>query len=323
MFGGGVYFVTGFNQIVFVLVCSVFNTCVSLFVLISGYFGIKTTLHKGVKLWLQVWMCSVISFLIPGIMSGNFSYLIQSGIIKVLFPITQEKYWYATSYMLIFVLANYINDASQKLSKEKFEKFLLIWWIVFSVIPTFTFHHMLEDSGKGPANVFLMYFIGRYIRIYKDDDNNFKKYALIAFISLLLGFIGNMSATYLYTTYLGGSRAVCPFDSDYSVFIVIASIAIFMCFKSMTIKSKLINSFAKHVFTIYLLESAFRSILAFDISKYQNSYYLPLVIAVLVITTMIGCSIIAVPINIISKPISLAICNLIEFIKCKVNYFKS
>ncbi len=139
----------------------------------------------------------------------------------------------------------------------------------------------------------------------------------------MLGFIGNMSATYLYTTYLGGSRAVCPFDSDYSVFIVIASIAIFMCFKSMTIKSKLINSFAKHVFTIYLLEGAFRSMLAIDLSKYQTTFYLPLVIAILAIITMIGCSIIDVPINIISKPISLVLYNLIEYIKPKMNCFKS
>lgn len=290
---------TGFNLVYGVLINSLFNIGVSLFVLISGYFGVKGSFEKFLKLFLEVLFYSVFSNIIIFLVTGYWN---SKALIKGFLPLSSNRYWFITSYILILIFSKYINQIPEKLKKKDFENLLLRMFFIFSVLPTVVQYHVMGDGGKGFANMLLMYFVGRYIRLYwNEEPHGLKK--TIAFGSgvILLGFILNIVLTLLR----GGKGVYAPFARDCSCIIVIASVAIFMAFKKMRIRSNGINLIAKHVVSVYLFEGAMRTFLNrfFDITLYADKWYLFAVLSVYVLVVMAGCMILDVIRSILAKPI--------------------
>ena len=296
---------TGFNLVYGVLINSLFNTGVSLFMLISGYFGVKSSFKKFLKLYLEVLFYSVLSSIATSLVTGNWN---VKGLIKGFLPLSTNQYWFITSYILILISSKYINQIPEKLKKKDFENLLLLMFFVFSVVPTVVQYHVMGDGGKGFANMLLMYFVGRYIRLYwNEEPRNLKKTIAIGSSVILLGFILNLTLTMVRS----GKGVYAPFARDCSCIIIIASVAIFMAFKKIRIRSNVINQIAKHVVSVYLFEGAMRTFLnqTFDITLYADKWYLFAVLSVYVLIVMAGCMILDVIRSILAKPIENMICS--------------
>lgn len=299
---------TGFNLLYGVLINSLFNTGVSLFMLISGYFGVKSSFKKLLKLYLEVLFYSVLSSIIISMVTGDWN---AKGLIKGFLPVSTNKYWFITSYILIVIFSKYINQIPEKLKKKDFENLLLLMFFVFSVVPTVVQYHVMGDGGKGFANMLLMYFVGQYIRLYwKEEPHSQKKTIALGGAVILLGFILNL----LLTLVRGGKGVYAPFDRDCSCIIIIASVAIFMAFKKIRIRSNVINQIAKHVVSVYLFEGAMRTFFNqfFDITLYADKWYLFAVLSAYVLVVMAGCMFLDVIRSILAKPIENIICSVGE-----------
>ena len=295
---------TGFNLVYGVLINSLFNTGVSLFMLISGYFGVNGSVKKYLKLYLEVLFYSVLSSVIISMITGDWSIKV---LIKTFFPVSSNKYWFITSYMLILIFSNYLNKIPEKLEKDEFKKLIFLMFLVFSVVPTVVQCHVMGDDGKGFANMLLMYFIGRYIRLYwNEEPRNPKKTIAIGFGVILLGFCLNLFLTLLR----GGKGLYAPFARDYSCIIIIASVAIFIAFKSIKIRSIVINQIANHVVAVYLFEGAMRIFLGqfFDLTMYADKWYLFGAISVYVLVVMAGCMMLDAIRSMLAKPIEEMMC---------------
>lgn len=300
---------TGVNLVYGVFINSLFNTGISIFVLISGYFGIRFSARKYLRLESETLFYSVISVVVIGIVSNSWAI---KDIIMAFIPVASGKYWYITCYMLMLVFSEFINKAPDKLSKKDFQKLLALMFVVFSVVPTIIQFHVMNDGGKGLANMLLMYYIGRYIRLYGNDEKGIGVktgmrigFPLIGVVVVLVGFVLNMVLTMLR----GGTGVCAPFARDCSAIIVLSSVAIFMSFKRMRFQSAIINGIAKHVVAVYLLEGAMRTLIGnfFDISLYGERWYLFAVIAAYVIVVMVACMIV----DLIRMPIDRYVENLI------------
>lgn len=200
----GVFYETaqGINQVFGVLINSLFNMGVSIFMLISGYFGINGSVKKYLKLELEVLFYSGINLLIMIAARGDLN---LTQMIWSVAPVMSGKYWYITTYMLLMIFSQYINQIAEKLEKIRFEKLLLLMFLVFSLIPTIIRFHVMNDGGKGLMNMLLMYWIGRYIRLYGADQTSNKKIAGIGVGVITLGFVLNMGIS----TYVGGGGGKC------------------------------------------------------------------------------------------------------------------
>ena len=275
---------TGINLVYGVLINSIFNTGVSIFVLISGYFGISFSTNKYLKLELEVLLYSIVSVVSISAMQNSWNI---KQIVKACMPVASGQYWYITSYMLLLIFSEYINRVPEKLEKRDFEKLLFLMLLVFSIIPTIVQVHVMNDGGKGVANMLLMYFIGRYIRLYKDEEQKISRFLLLGVGMIVTGFILDFSLT----MFRGGKGLYTPFARDCSCIIVLASVAIFMCFKQIRFYSKTVNKLAKHVVAVYLFEGAMRTAIGqfFDITLYEKEWYLFIVITVYALAVMIGC----------------------------------
>ncbi len=275
---------TGFNLVYGVFINTLFNACVSIFVLISGYFGIKSSKEKNIYLELTLIFYSVLSY---GIGYATDGVLDFKEVIKSFLPFSTGKYWYMTSYMLLLIFGDFINQIPEKMEKKNFQRLIYLMLFVFSILPTIVQAHVMDDGGKGFANMLLMYLIGRYMAIYPNEYFPKVNKGKIVCILLIIGFVLNYAVTWI-----GGNQGVkAPFARDCSIVIVLLSVAVFEMFKSMEFESGAINRIAKHVIGVYLLEAAIRNLFTkvFDFTQYVAEWYLPFLILAEVILIFMIC----------------------------------
>ena len=59
-------------------------------------------------------------------------------LVKCLFPLSFKVYWFATVYLIIYILSPFINRLIKSLSKKEFCLLNIILFIICSIIPTLT-----------------------------------------------------------------------------------------------------------------------------------------------------------------------------------------
>ena len=277
---------TGVNMVYGNIINTIFNMGVSLFMLISGYFGAKTNWEKIIKFEIIAIFYSLLGYFAGAYISGVWS---LSELVKSCLPVFSQRKWFLTAYIILLIFADFINLIPEKLSKRQYEWFLLLMLTVFSIIPTVIFFHPTDaNSGKGFMNLLLMYLIGRYIRKYEKSNINYKAIAVIFVIITAAQFGLNVLATLV--VYKGvGVCAVCA--RDCSLFIVVGSVLVFILFGKISFYSKSVNRVAKHVFEIYLFEGTVRTLvnLIFPLEPYADKFYLFAIIAFYVLVIMIIC----------------------------------
>lgn len=261
---------------------SIFNSCVTIFILISGYFGIKLNHKKMIKLWCMVMFYSILTFTLETI-STEFN---LKSFIKACIPIISNKYWFITAYFILCYLAPYINKMIEKFDKKTNRNLIITMLIIFSIIPTIFQFEVTKDNGKGIINMLLIYLIGRYIRNTNLDINR-KKVFCIGVVSIIITYVFMAGISFIKNNITLGY-----FFRDNSIFMIVTAICIFMIFKSFDIKSNLINVIAKHTLSIYVFESALRTYILnyiIDLNMYTQKSYFYIIILIFTIITMTIC----------------------------------
>lgn len=244
---------------------------VNLFILITGYFLIngKFSLKKLIKLILEVnfyyiltlWLTPVIN----NIISGGGVFPDFKTIILSFFSVTFNRYWFITSYILVYILSPYINKFLKSLSKEEHKKFLIISIIIWSIIPTIfgIFNNNTESFLYFNRFIWMiiMYILGAYIRLYslKFFNKNTNKKAivlsLISFIFMVLGIIVIFKFKDILLKI--GIKEPAYFWRPNSVPMLILSVSIFELFSHFKIKNnKIINALASTTLGIYMLHDS-------------------------------------------------------------------
>ena len=114
---------TGLNLTFGVLINSLFNTGVSIFMLISGYFGISWTVKKYLRLEMKIIFYSVLSMLVISYMQNSWN---LKDVAKAFLPVVSGRYWYITSYVLILIFSKYLNRVPEILGKKELKKLLFL-----------------------------------------------------------------------------------------------------------------------------------------------------------------------------------------------------
>lgn len=115
--------VTGVNLIYAVIINGIFNTGVTLFMLISGYFGVRRSAHKIFQMEALSFFYSLLGLCVF-LLVGRTLHL---GMIeKAIFPVLTEVKWYITVYMLLLLLSPYLNRWIEGLTESSFRRVLLL-----------------------------------------------------------------------------------------------------------------------------------------------------------------------------------------------------
>lgn len=221
------------------------------FVLITGYFMInkKQNIKRLIKLWFEVWIYSLVLGSIS-FMLGTEQFSLWS-LLKMIFPVIFNEYWFMSSYVILFLVSPYINKMILTLTKKEFQTLIVILVVVFSVIPTLTGTKWMTDANY-IMSFLTMYVIGGYIRLY--GINLFKKKYLYCFCAIGLTLL--MFISILVFKKLNLPKALFYFVWGMNkIPVILASIMWFLTFISLKkIKyNKIINFASSSVFGVYLL----------------------------------------------------------------------
>lgn len=252
---------------------------VNVFVLISGYFLVHVPDTKGEKIW-KLWsqllfysLSIYVIFLIANL--KEFSWL--SLLVSIL-PVTFNKWWFASTYFVMYLFTPYINILLHKLNKQMYQKMLILMFVCWSVIPTFT-----TSSLKSNELIWFicMYSAGGYIRLWMEDAkiSNKKCFGGAVFLTMLT------FGTVIVFDMLGMQYNFFAQHATYFYWMqrlpmLLIAILLFVGFKNTEISyNKTINVVASATFGVYLIHENrwMRSFLweeVFYRGDLQESFYL-------------------------------------------------
>ena len=241
---------------------------VNIFVLISGYYlslRVDFDKNKCLKMWFQIFVYSILIYIFSVFIIHNNIFNIHE-FVKVFFPISNSRWWFASSYFILFILSPYINKGLNALNEIEFKKVLIIEFVMWSIFPSI-FNSPMQSNMF--VYMVFMYCIGAYIRRFYFDNN--KKCINIETDKKLNKFIINNTiiiAICIYVIVYMCAIIMIIIFNKYSLFegkymhfygiqtspIVIISILLFIGFeKRKPLYSKKINYIADGVFGVYLI----------------------------------------------------------------------
>lgn len=233
----------------FIEICS--YCAVNIFALISGYVS-YTNKEKKVKYsnyiynWLQIVFYGLIVTLIFDLI--NTSLVSKKDYLIVLFPVTNNLYWYFTAYTGLYFIIPFLNNGIRNCTIPTMKRIFIIIIIFFSIINTFTNVFVL-NAGYSFIWILLLYILGATIK--KCNIGNKLKNHQFIFYMLSLCFI-----TYLLKIYgLEIPINLVSYTSPTILGIAILYIIIFSKIKLNVFSKKLVKFAAPSAFTIYILNN--------------------------------------------------------------------
>ncbi|MBQ6285185.1 MAG: acyltransferase family protein [Bacilli bacterium] len=223
----------------------------ALFVIISGYFISKKEFEfkRILKLIIRV---EIYSYLLFFIFAFVFKYKIDfTNTMKSLLPVITNRYWFATSYVILYFLSPYINVVIDKINKTMYIKLLILLTILLIFFPILNFNYIFNNTSC----LIYYYLIGAYINKYEFKIFSKNYLHLITSILLyLLIFISSIVILKLSSAHHFLIGREYYFTRLNSILVVGSSVLCFIYFINSKIKYRRIFGFlSASTFGIYLL----------------------------------------------------------------------
>ena len=219
---------------------------VNVFVLISGWFGIKYSMKGVFSILFQFFFWGVGVLLFSTIMGRNITLHDWRSVFNI-----NDSYWFIIAYIFLFLLAPSLNRFVELENKKVIAEVIVIFFLL-------EFLFGWQDKGQFLFGYSTISFCGLYLlaRIYKlyinpkiSNMEGFKYrkalflsgFFLFSVIPVIIGFWG---------------RSILDYDfvplSYTSPFVILASSCLLLFFSEIELKSSLINWCGCSVLSIYL-----------------------------------------------------------------------
>lgn len=260
---GGILDLYSFGETGYFLFNTLHGFCfvaVNCFVLITGYFMVSAEVKFSRSLLLIIQVESY-SLLCLVLVKYFFRQPVGSGdVVKALFPLTHNQYWFATCYAVLLALMPLMNKLVKSLGQEEHLHAIKILGIIFSGLPSFLFwSRKVLGYGYEFTWFIVLYMIGAYIRKYEIKISR-RKCRLIWFLFCGVGAGGAIGIDFfLYKIFgivnVGWGQRIFFFGYNSIVF-AIAAVFLFLVFAKMEVYDKLlvkISGYGRYAFGAYLL----------------------------------------------------------------------
>ncbi len=301
---------------------------VNCYALISGYVGVyaKFKFSNLILLWLRVVFYSVGIAIVMKLMIPDIP-LNLKGFVTLLFPVMTGKYWYFTSYFLMYLFIPILNYALKSLSQNILKLSLLAIVFLTSVVAPVA--NIFSDNiwwlGGGYSTFWLiiLYLIGGYIRRFGALENVKKIWFCLAYLFFAFLTFGSRIVIQLVTTSLFGSIKYENLWTSYiSVTILAEAVSLLLFFSRIQFKSifrKIVVFMAPLAFSVYLIHE--HPYIREQLIDNRFAWYANLNSAVMVLS-IIGTAIAIFVLCILIDCLREALFNVLKA-KCKLNSFES
>lgn len=154
---------------------------VILFILISGWFGIKSTIKSFAKLII---MMALLYFPLQLIWYNQTDSLTYKNILIIPFFITRSPFWFMRTYVYLFLMAPLLNFYMEKVSLRKKVYLLTVLFFISFYAGTCGSDISLTE-GKNVITFSFIYLLGRMMREYQDTIKKKIKSKLLLIVYIL------------------------------------------------------------------------------------------------------------------------------------------
>lgn len=149
------------NAFTRVIIESVSIICVNVFILISGWFGIKPSV-KGFLGYLFQCAFFLVGIYVLFLITGN-AYLTTDGIMECL--CLTQTYWFIKAYAALYILTPVLNSFVEKATEKQF-RFTLIAFFIFQSIWGWTGAAVFVEGGYSCFSFIGLYLLARFVKIH-------------------------------------------------------------------------------------------------------------------------------------------------------------
>lgn len=282
--------INGIPYIICIILRVLFMSCVPLFIILSGTLLIDKKLNKKyylsiIRILITYFGCSLVCFIFK-----NKGFALKEFISELLSYKAAPYAWYVNFYIGFFLIIPFLNIIYNSLNSKKQKKLLIVTLIFVSIIPSVNIYSVFPNYWQG-LYPFLYYFLGAYIKEYKNDFS-YKKSIFIFLSTLVLFSIINYFLSKGKTFQFG-------FFSDYgSISTMLISTSIFLFFyklkldRTPKIIKRAFYNVSKASFAMYLVSYCFDSYLYKYILSYGMErkllYFIPVTLIVFIGSLFVG-----------------------------------
>ena len=225
------------------------TTGVNLFILISGYFGIKLTWKNLLTLVSTIIFYNIVTIVCRWSITG-----ISPGvdIIKsLLVPLRESHWWFINCYFILMLLSPIINIILNGTTERAFRYFLVVM-VFLSCISGFCFGNSINQNGYNAFHFITMYALGHTIHKFdlpaRFSTRKFLTVYLLCTSSIFLCTFKIMHRSAFYNNPLVVASAVC----------------LFCLIAKLNFRSKAVNYISSFMLPIYLIQDSVIGFMAYD-----------------------------------------------------------
>lgn len=223
--------------------------CVNVFVLISGWYGIKVSALRFAGLIFQVLFISMTIYLTMRILGLTPSLNVNEWIELLL--IKHRGYWFVKAYIILYLFAPVLNVFVQNVSREYLKTFLIAFFIV-QIIYGFYHYGSWYAGGYSPLSFIGLYVLARYMRLYPNEYTQFNKFIDLSVYFAVSVFTAIVSLIFTYFFNKGGT-VLFLYSSP---FVIVSSVFFFLFFTKLSFRSQVVNWIATSCFAVYLVHNS-------------------------------------------------------------------
>ena len=212
--------------------------CVNMFVIISGYFGIRLRLSSILKLCIYLALIYIPLYIVKCIIDNEF---VLADFLERCFVISYAGY-FIQCYFMLMILSPVLNAFIEKYGRDSLKWVLLFWGMEFWFGCIMDVEELGYNQGYSVIHFVLMYMIARCIKLYEDDIKKMSQWVWI------LGYL--LSTFAIIMCHVIGIK----WSWDYSnPIVVISAVCSFIPFLYKTFHNKVINWIASGTLAVYII----------------------------------------------------------------------
>lgn len=219
---------------------------VNVFVLISGWFGIKASLRGACNFLFQVFAIGTFALIIKILAYPPPFNILNIKDLACIFGVTPGM-WFVPSYLCLYLLAPLLNYFCEKTGKAAIRNVLICFFLFQSLWGWMGADGSIH-GGYSPISFIGLYLLSRYLRLYC-DTSGLRRWTMLYFgMSVIL-------TAYYYIQArlpLAGMAAI----NYCNPLVIIEAVALLLLFSNLHVPhSKVINYVASSCFAVYLFHS--------------------------------------------------------------------
>lgn len=222
--------------------------CVNMFVLLSGWYGIRP---KFISFCNFIFQCAFFLFGIYAFcLLFHLSELNIQGIMGCLLLLKWN--WFIKAYLLLYILSPVLNFFVEYSTQKQYRNVLICFFVFQSIFSWIVNAAVFFESGYSTISFIGLYLLARYFAKYNNTMVQYDKKVYL-FIFLIMTFIGTITS-YLFgrfgIPYLPG--LIFRYDSPV---VIMASLSLLIYFSKLHLNNRLINWMAASSFAVFLLHT--------------------------------------------------------------------